>query len=238
MLPDHIVIEPPPFDAFTALGFSAITVTVAVFTPLILAQGDRERALRLFLVILGVMAASGTAAATGVLSRFDHFPPPMALMMAAVALGSIGLGLSRFGKQLAATTPMLALVGLQSFRLPLELIMHRAGDLGIMPVQLSYAGYNYDILTGLGATGLYVAANLGRPPSRALVWAWNIWGIACLCVITVVAITASPMVRAFGDAPEQLNTWVLFMPYVWLPTVLVTIAATGHVLITRRLLAT
>ena len=44
------------------------------------------------------------------------------------------------------------------------------------------------------------------------------------------------MVRAFGDDPRHVNTWVLFFPYVWLPAVLVTIALAGHIVLTRALL--
>jgi len=43
-------------------------------------------------------------------------------------------------------------------------------------------------------------------------------------------------VRAFGDEPQNLNTWVLYFPYVWLPVVLVTIALSSHIIITRKLL--
>jgi hypothetical protein len=56
-------------------------------------------------------------------------------------------------------------------------------------------------------------------------------------VITVVAVASSPMVRAFGDDPRHLNTWVLFFPYVWLPAVLVTVALAGHFVVTRALMA-
>lgn len=237
MLPDHIIIEAPAFDAFTAIGITAITIFVAVFAPLVLTHGDRGRALRWFLVILAVMAVSGVAASAGWLSRFDRFPPPMAMMMVAVIAGGIGLGLSPFGKRLAVATPLVALIGLQGFRLPLELLMHRAAELGIMPKQLSYSGYNFDIFSGLGAIILYIAATMGMRLPRALLWAWNIWGMLCLGAIAIIAVTTSPMVRAFGDAPGQLNTWVLYMPYVWVPVVLVTAAIAGHVLISRKLLA-
>jgi hypothetical protein len=56
--------------------------------------------------------------------------------------------------------PLLTLVGLQSFRLPLQLALHRAAEQGIIPVQLSYSGYNFDIVTGMGATVLYVPMEL------------------------------------------------------------------------------
>ena len=49
---------------------------------------------------------------------------------------------------LGSLAGLATLVGVQAFRLPLELLMHRAGGLGIMPPELSYGGYNYDIVTG------------------------------------------------------------------------------------------
>ena len=58
----------------------------------------------------------------------------------------------------------------------------------------------------------------------------------CLLVIAIIAVATSPVVRAFGDEAENLNTWVLFFPYVWLPVVLVTIAVSGHIVIPRKLL--
>jgi hypothetical protein len=114
--------------------------------------------------------------------------------------------------------------------------MHRAGTLAIMPVQLSYSGYNFDIATGAGSLLLWLAMRAGRHPPRWSVWLWNLWGIWSLVVIAIVAVTTSPMVRLFGDDPRQLNTWVLFFPYVWLPAVMVTFAVASHIVITRRLL--
>lgn len=236
MLPDHVHVEAPAYDAVAAIGIGGITIVVAIFMPLILARGDRARALRWFAAILGLMGLSALAAYTGVLTRFDVFPPPMLIMIVTILAGSLGLGLSPMGRDLAAHTPLLALVGLQSFRLPLELAMHRAAEQGIMPVQLSYSGYNYDIVTGIGAAAFCMAGLSGLPLRRGLVWAWNVWGIGCLAAIFVIALATSPMIRAFGDDTDQLNTWVLFMPYVWLPVVLVSTAIFSHVLITRRLL--
>ena len=72
-------------------------------------------------------------------------------------------------------------------------------------------------------------------PRRAI-WIWNL-GVLCLAVIAVVAVASSPMVRAFGDDPGHVNTFVLFVPYVWLPAVLVVVALAGHVVVARALAA-
>jgi len=44
-----------------------------------------------------------------------------------------------------------------------------------MPAQMSYTGWNFDILTGLTAAALAVWLHYGRPP-RAVVWGWNVLG--------------------------------------------------------------
>ena len=51
-----------------------------------------------------------------------------------------------------------------------------------------------------------------------------------------IAIASSPMVGLWGG-PPHVNTWVLFVPYVWLPVILVTAAVFGHIVITRALLS-
>jgi hypothetical protein len=72
-----------------------------------------------------------------------------------------------------------------------------------------------------------------RGAPRTLAYAWNALGVVLLCVIMAVALASLPMVGAFGDA--QLNTWVAYVPFVWLPCVLVASAIAGHIVVWRRL---
>lgn len=235
-MPEQIVITPPAFDAVVAYGIGSITVVMAVLCVIVYSSGNRRRALMLALGFLLLMGGSALLAMKGVLTRFDSFPPPMMLMFVALVGISFAVGLSPFGRTLATETSLLALIGLQTFRLPLELVMHQAANRAIMPAQLSYSGYNFDIVTGTGAVVLMVLMLLKVRIPRQVIWGWNIWGIYCLVVIMFVAVGGSPMIRAFGDDQADLNTWVLYFPYVWLPVVLVTMAICGHIIITRKLL--
>jgi hypothetical protein len=174
-------------------------------------------------------------ARSGALLQFERRPPPLLLMMFASVAAGVALGASRLGARLARL-PLAVLVGFQAFRLPLELVMHGAARAGAMPVQMSFAGWNFDIVTGASAivvAGLLIA---GRAP-RALVVAWNVLGMALLATIGAIAVASTPLVHAFGTAPAVVNTWVAEAPFVWLPTVFVTLAIAGHVVVTRRLLA-
>src|SRR5262249_47364396 len=129
--------------------------------------------------------------------------------------------------------PFVALIGFQAFRLPLELVMHRAVAAGIMPNVMSFTGYNFDIVTGATALPLALYA-WRRPLPRWLIMLWNATGQILLFVVAGVARAASPIFRAFGD--EQLNVWVTQFPYVWI-AVMVAAALFGHVVTMRKLLA-
>jgi len=59
----------------------------------------------------------------------------------------------------------------------------------------------------------------------------------CFVAKPVLSPSISLVVRVFGDNPQSLDTQVLYFSRVWLPVVLVTVAISGHVIITRKLLA-
>jgi hypothetical protein len=219
-----------------AWGIGGLAAGVAFVWVVTWSRRRPARRIGLSVAAAAAMGLSALAAVTGLLQQMDRVPPPMALMIGLVFAMAGGLGLSRLGAAIAVEVPLMTVVALQSFRLPLELVMHRAGSLGIMPPELSYGGYNFDIVTGIGAVGLWGLARIGVAIPRPALWLWNIWGLYCLAVIAAIAVATSPMVRWFGDDPRHVNTWVLYMPYVWLPVVLVTIAIASHLVVTRQLL--
>jgi hypothetical protein len=189
---------------------------------------------RFLLAALAWTALTLVLAWTGMLARFDWRPPPFMLLFVGILVLGVVIARSRVGDRLAYGLPLAALVGLQSFRFPLEVVMHRTAERGIMPMQMSYSGLNFDILTGLSAVALAVWLRLGRPP-RGLVWAWNVMGLLLLANIVTVAVLSTPRFAAFGSAPEKLNTFVTRAPYVLLPTVLVLAAWAGHLIVFRAL---
>ena len=110
---------------------------------------------------LQALAAIEAPERVAVLGRFDLTPPPFVVLLLVTLLVCVYFGLSRIGATLAAV-PLAWLVGLQAFRFPLELVMHRAAVEGVMPEQMSYTGWNFDILTGITALLLAPAIAFGR----------------------------------------------------------------------------
>lgn len=186
--------------------------------------------------LLGLAAWLGAAAAlaaSGVLARFNTLPPPALIALVGFTAATLALAFSPLGRRLALEPPLWALVGVQTFRVPLEVLLYRLHGEGVLPVQVTYAGWNYDIATGLLAAALAVAL-WRRPVSRPVVVAWNGIGLLLLGVVVATAVLSLP--TPFRRFPGEPSTEVvLTAPLIWLPTVLVQAALLGHLLVARRL---
>ena len=178
------------------------------------------------------MLAIWVVADNGVLRNWNRTPPPFAILIAVVAAVAAGIAFSDFGSRLARFLPLWTLVGVQAFRLPLELAMHVMHTRGVVPEQMSYTGRNFDIVTGITAIIVSALVATGRG-GRRLVTTWNVVGLALLLNILVIAVLSTPTFRWFGD--DRLNVWVTYPPFVWLPAVMVLAALAGHLLIFRAL---
>jgi hypothetical protein len=172
--------------------------------------------------------------ASGVLRRWEAMPPPLMILFVGIVAATLALACTTHGRRFAHGLPLWVLVGIQGFRLPLELAMHLMYQRGIMPVQMSYSGRNFDIVTGI--TALLVAGLLytGRA-GRGVVLAWNVLGLLLVANVVTVGILSTPVFRLFGD--DQLNTWITYPPFIWLPAAMVVVALAGHLVIFRALAA-
>jgi hypothetical protein len=227
------------------VAFGALAVLVAAAFPVLLhraetATGDaapaKRRALRAALATAAWLAATFAAAASGRLS-FATVPPTMGVVIVLSLALALRIGLSGTGARIAAGVPLALLVGMQGFRLPLELLLHRAYAEGLMPVQMSYSGRNFDIVTGI--TAIILAAALWMAPQRVsprLVLLWNLLGLTLLANVVTIAILSAPTpLRVFMNEPS--TAWTTQAPFVWLPAVFVLAALAGHIVIFRRLRA-
>lgn len=157
------------------------------------------------------------------LNGLPHFIVPTFLLI-------LGLGLSPFGRQLAASLPLPALVGFQCFRLPLELVLHSWATQGTIPTTMTWTGQNWDIISGIAA--LVCAPFCLRSRSAAIVA--NLVGGVLLLNVIRVAILSSPVPFGWNSQPPlQL---AFHLPYALIVPVCVGGALFGHVVLTRALL--
>lgn len=200
-------------------------------------SATRQGQVRAGLGLLAWAGLTGGLAASGALADFSAFPPPvMPVMFSGVFLTAF-VAFSELGRRLAFDLPLSLLVGYQAFRIAVEIMLHRAGTEGVIGMQMTWSGLNFDVLTGL--TGLVLGLWLWQrgpdaPEPRALLWIWNLAGLGLLVTIVSVAIMSIPGPLQRFDGPP--NVWVGSFPFVWLPTLMVTAALFGHLLVFRRLL--
>ena len=119
------------------------------------------------------------------------------------------------------------IIYLQSFRVFVEILLWMLFVDNLLPVQMTFEGYNFDILAGL--TAPFIAWVIGRKPSVQVMFIWNILSLMLLLNIVTIAMLSTPVpFRVFMNEPA--NTIVTQFPIVWLPGLLVPLAYTLHIL--------
>ena len=162
-------------------------------------------------------------------------PPPMARILVPGLLLVFIAAFSGFGTLLAKHLGYPALIGFHAFRLPLEGLLWALHRQGRLPVQMTFAGRNLDILTGISAVVMAVLAARGLAGKTAI-RIWNLAGFALLLNIMAVAVLSipGPLMRFHND---PANTLVLHFPYIWIPAVFVLAAFLGHLVLFRKIRA-
>jgi hypothetical protein len=219
-------------SATTAVFLTTVVIVVIAF--LRAARLARIRPTITIGILLVMVVVPGFLARTGALDRYTPLPAPALLIIAALLLLMVALALSGFGGRIAAVVPLSWLVGYQVFRVAVEWTLHRLYLEGIVPVQMTYAGRNFDILTGLSAAVLAIMLRRSSSAPRLTVLLWNLTGLALLAnIVTIAALsTPVPFRRFLNDPPNLLPST---FPFVWLPTFLVPAALFGHLVVFRAL---
>jgi hypothetical protein len=172
----------------------------------------------------------------GFFADFSIMPPRPGLAIIIPLPVVLIIAFSKKGTQLLKSLPEHWLVYLQSFRIIVELLLLSAFIAGKLPVQMTYEGRNFDIMTGVLAIPVgYLLANK-RPYAAKLAIAFNIVGMILLLNILVIAVLSMPTpMRHFMNEPA--NTLVAQFPFILLPGILVPLAYSLHIFSLRQLFA-
>ncbi len=186
----------------------------------------RSRASLVVVCVIG--AVHWFLAALGVYTNASTFPPPQIALLAPVlvALGIVLLWPK--GRVWMSGLSLFALTAVHVLRIPVELVLHHGYEAGLVPRDMTYAGYNFDIVSGITAVIMALWMLSKRPPGRGVLIAWN---LACLALLFIVVITAvlsipSSVQRMNFDVPNVLVTTT---PWVLLPGLLVPVVLWAHV---------
>jgi len=171
----------------------------------------------------------------GFFSQFETLPPRPALVLLIPLPIVLVIAFSKKGTQLLQSLPTQWLVWMQSFRIAVELLLLMAFLKNLLPVQMTFEGLNFDILSGVLAlpVGYLMSRKKSYAPQLAI--AYNGIGMLLLLNILVIAVLSMPTpFRYFQNEPA--NTLVAQFPFILLPGILVPIAYTLHIFSLRQLL--
>lgn len=230
----------PSLGSTVAFVAIVVTLVLALLLGIVIAgrrRGEAPQQTRRWLLgtSLGValwLGITGVASASGIL-RTHALPPPVLLFVSSSLIVATSAAFSRLGTRLIDGVPIAALVGIQAFRLPLELVLHQWHAEGVLPIQMTYSGFNFDILTGTSALllGVWLAVRKA-PPARALVLAWNVFGTLLLLNVMTIAVLSSPLpIRMFTEGVPVLLAF--YFPYGWIVPFCVGGALFGHLIVFR-----
>jgi len=171
----------------------------------------------------------------GFFSQFETLPPRPALVLLIPLPIVLIVAFSKNGTQLIQSLPPQWMVWMQSFRIAVELLLLLAFLKNLLPVQMTFEGLNFDIVSGILALPVGYLLSKKRSYAPALAIAYNVIGMLLLLNILVIAVLSMPTpFRYFQNEPS--NTLVAQFPFILLPGLLVPIAYTLHIFSLRQLL--
>jgi hypothetical protein len=193
---------------------------------------DRKRTVkrRYLVAVIGWGVFLLAVSATGFFTNFDTFPPRLAIVLFVPLVVIILAVRSAATKELLQVVPARNLIRLQVFRVFVELLIWAAFVLDQLPIQMTFEGRNFDVLSGLFAPVVaYWLVN-----NRTAMYLYNYLSLALLINIVTIAILSTPVpFRVFMNEPA--NLLVTKFPFIMLPGMLVPLAYGLHFLSLRQL---
>lgn len=206
-----------------------------VFILLELKSVHQKKILRLtglgFFLWLG---AVGVMAYYGFFRNFEVIPPRILLATIPPIAFAIYLAYSKSFKPILGMIPPAWLIYIQSFRIIVELILWMGLKAGFVPFQMTFEGFNYDIVVGVTAllAGFTFFGKGRRRRFQAFIW--NLFGLALLFNIVWISVMSMPTpFQLFTNEPA--NKMIAFFPFIWIPTFIIPFAFTMHLLSIRQL---
>jgi len=188
------------------------------------------------IVALSWLAIQGVLSYKGFYLNTSGTPPRIALAVLPPLGLIILLLITQRGKKFIRRLDLRTLHLLHIVRIPTELCLYWLSLRKAVPELMTFAGNNFDIITGITVPILYVTCFKRRAVrSVNLLFGWNIIGLVMLGSIVVNGILSLP--TEFQQlAFEQPNIAVLYFPFVWLPCFIVMVVFFSHLVMIKRLM--
>jgi hypothetical protein len=186
-------------------------------------------------VLIAWMAIQMEISRSGFYLDSMSLPPRFALGIVPPLVVIIALFFTKSGQNFIENLDLRALTLMHVVRIPVELTLLWLFQNGQLPEIITFEGRNFDIISGITAPFIAYFGFSKKILSPKIIIAWNILCLGLLVNVVVhAALSIATPIQQFGF--EQPNRAVLYVPFVWLPTLIVPLVLFSHLVVLKRLL--
>jgi hypothetical protein len=213
------------------IGFIATSITTVFL--FLKASGYNKTAI---VVITGLIIIQSVLGGMGFFTHWEAVPPRFLFLIAPGLLITLLLMTTSKGKIFIDALDLPQLTLLHTIRIPIEMTLYYLSVAALIPVSMTFAGHNYDILSGMSAPIIYYLVFWRkRMGTRGLL----IWNVLCLVLLVIIVTTAvlaakTPFQQIDFDQP---NIGIGYFPFVLLPGIVVPLVLISHLAAIRQLMA-
>ena len=201
-------------------------------------EWTRQRRLKIFFAvtttILTWVVLLTVLSYKGFFADFSQLPPRPVLTLLIPLPFVLIFVFSKTGTKILQLIPAQWLVLMQSFRIFVEVLIWFAFLANKLPIQMSFEGRNFDVLTGILALPIGYLLIKKKTYSPKIIIVFNVVGLLLLLNILIIAVFSMPTsFQYFTNEPSAAS--IAQFPFILLPGVLVPIAYSFHIFSLRQL---
>jgi hypothetical protein len=217
--------------ASLATAFLAYLALVAALVAAVLVRYLPARAAGIGVAVLvGWLLYAGILGYSGVVAgQLFGLPGILVLLAPVFVFVAVVLVISPVGRYVARRIPLPLLIGLQTFRVGVELTLHKLWEVGAVPRLLTLPGGNVEMLIGLSAPAI-AWISLKTPNDRRIAVGWGVLGLLSLINVSSRAALTGPLHLLHSEVP---NVALGMFPFSYIPGFLAPLAVMLHVLALR-----
>ncbi|MDA9773806.1 hypothetical protein N9B82_02520 [Saprospiraceae bacterium] len=124
--------------------------------------------------------------------------------------------------------PSIWAIYYQSFRVVMELIIFMTFSAGLIPIQATFQGYNFEIVFAFTAPIIAYFSYVKPIIPKKLVIAWNVIGILFLVIVVSIIVTSYFAPEMWGTDSQLIDIRFARLPLILLPAFIVPSAIFVH----------
>ena len=207
-------------------------LTTLVIIWLFYRASQRNKTTLVVIILWGVVV--GILGISGFYQNFDVIPPRFIFLPIPAFILIIILFFTRSGRSFIDSLDSRWLTLLHTIRIPAEICLLYIYLSGLIPVTMTFEGFNFDFFSGITAPIIYFLAYRSRQLGSKGLIAWNI--VCLLLLINIVTIAILSAKTPFQVLSlDQPNIGITIFPFVWLPAIVVPLVFLAHVAVIRQL---